>query len=211
MTFNPNIPQPTNLLEDSQGDLLSNNLALDATFGIDHYKFSSVPNNGFHNKVTSPQFVTTPVATLPSVTPTTTTAPIFYAYTPLDIGGLPITNLPVMHYSKGVSNAVPTPLTSLQSAAGGVSLNAASTLSVFDFAGILTPCFCTLMYSDATVTGVRAMYYIFWSGTPANTFALDSVAVHGVTTIASGTSILINNPGATNYTAFYWTLKFFRN
>ena len=52
--FNPNIPQPGDQLSDSQVDLLNNNLALDAAFGVDHYPFSSVTNSGMHNKIDTP-------------------------------------------------------------------------------------------------------------------------------------------------------------
>jgi len=52
MTFDPTKPQPSNLLSDSQGLLLSNNAALDTAFAIDHTAFSIVPNSGFHKKVT---------------------------------------------------------------------------------------------------------------------------------------------------------------
>jgi len=51
MPFNPNIPQPTDKLSNSQVDLLNNNIALDATFGVDHIPFSTASNNGFHKVV----------------------------------------------------------------------------------------------------------------------------------------------------------------
>jgi len=52
MTFNPNIPQPTDDLSDSQGDLLNNNLALDASFSINHAAFSdTTADNGKHTYV----------------------------------------------------------------------------------------------------------------------------------------------------------------
>src|SRR5574338_194723 len=49
MSFNPNIPQPTDDLSDSQGDLLQNNLALDASFSRNHLPFSDLTaSNGKH-------------------------------------------------------------------------------------------------------------------------------------------------------------------
>ena len=66
-TFNPNIPQPANLLSNSQGQLLSNNAALDASFAVDHTLFSATANNGMHNKVTIFQSLTSvPTLTSPS-------------------------------------------------------------------------------------------------------------------------------------------------
>jgi len=55
MPFNPNIPQPNDLLTDSQGDLLANNQQLDTSFGINHYAFSDLTaNNGKHKYVQMP-------------------------------------------------------------------------------------------------------------------------------------------------------------
>lgn len=64
MSFNPNIPQSTDDLSDSQGDLLQNNLALDASFGRDHLPFSNLTaDNGKH------KFVEMVSATLPAPVP----------------------------------------------------------------------------------------------------------------------------------------------
>lgn len=54
MVFNPNIPRPTDLLSTSQGDLLANNAALDASFGRNHVPFSTVTNNGKHSFIEMP-------------------------------------------------------------------------------------------------------------------------------------------------------------
>lgn len=52
MSFNKNIPQPTDRLAKSQQDLLSNNLQLNTSFGINHYPFDDVTsNNGKHTYV----------------------------------------------------------------------------------------------------------------------------------------------------------------
>lgn len=40
MSYDPNIPQPTDLLSDSQGDIQQNFLSLDNTFGVNHFQFS---------------------------------------------------------------------------------------------------------------------------------------------------------------------------
>jgi len=140
MVFNPNKPQPTDLLEDSQGDLLSNNQDLDTTFGINHYKFSNLTaNNGFHNIVTTPEFYANPeiAPVLPSVLPVTVTNPVFYGYQPLDAGGLPITNLGLLQYSRGPNNAVPTPVTFLSSTLAPLDFKlAGASANILDFTGI---------------------------------------------------------------------------
>lgn len=53
--YNPNIPQPTDDLSDSQGQLLQNFNKADTSFGTDHYRFSDLTvNNGYHQRVTLP-------------------------------------------------------------------------------------------------------------------------------------------------------------
>jgi hypothetical protein len=51
MAYNPNIPQPTDILSQSQGDLLDNFQAIDVWVDIDHVDFGS-PDEGKHNQVT---------------------------------------------------------------------------------------------------------------------------------------------------------------
>lgn len=53
MTFDPSIPKAVDLLSTSQGQLLTNNIALDASFENDHTKFSdTTTSNGQHKQVT---------------------------------------------------------------------------------------------------------------------------------------------------------------
>jgi len=52
MVFQPNIPQPTDRLNKSQGDLLGNNQDLDVSFNVDHTAYSVGTNVGMHKKVT---------------------------------------------------------------------------------------------------------------------------------------------------------------
>jgi hypothetical protein len=52
MSYNPNIPQPTDLLSDSQQDLLNNFTAANTSFGINHYAFDNgTVDNGKHKFV----------------------------------------------------------------------------------------------------------------------------------------------------------------
>lgn len=65
--FNPNIPQATDLLEDSQAALLNNNTSLDTSFGIDHTTFSDLTaNNGFHKQLTFFQVHADPAQAFPA-------------------------------------------------------------------------------------------------------------------------------------------------
>jgi hypothetical protein len=69
MPFNPNIPQPNDLLSNSQQDLLNNNQALNTSFGIDHYTFDDLTiNNGRHKDIHLVKRVGNPVATTDTVT-----------------------------------------------------------------------------------------------------------------------------------------------
>lgn len=55
MTYNPNIPQPTDLLSNSQGQILANFNKANSSFGINHYPFDNgTVNNGKHLKVELP-------------------------------------------------------------------------------------------------------------------------------------------------------------
>lgn len=58
MTFDPNIPQATDLISASQSDILVNFQQLDAIFGTnagaDHYAWSATTNAGLHKQVDIP-------------------------------------------------------------------------------------------------------------------------------------------------------------
>lgn len=52
MAFNPSIPQPTDNISTSQGQLLSNNQALNNVFFVDHVTFSdTTAEKGFHKVI----------------------------------------------------------------------------------------------------------------------------------------------------------------
>lgn len=52
MTYSPNIPQPTDIPADSQGDILQNFQSLNTIFGVNHLPLTDVsPQAGYHTKV----------------------------------------------------------------------------------------------------------------------------------------------------------------
>ncbi len=58
MSYNPNVPQPTDLLSNSQGQILANFNKANSSFGINHYPFDNgTANNGKHKFVTIPQAI----------------------------------------------------------------------------------------------------------------------------------------------------------
>ena len=52
MSFNPAIPQPNDLISQSQSQIQTNFSQADTAFGIDHTPFSTVSNQGKHKKST---------------------------------------------------------------------------------------------------------------------------------------------------------------
>jgi hypothetical protein len=211
MTYNPAIPQPSDFLNVSQGQILANFGKADTSFGIDHYKFSDLTaSNGFHNQVTTPGFVTNPPS-VPVVPPTTTTFPIFYGFQPLDAGGMPTTQVGLIQYSRGPTNAVPTPLTHLHSTSSAVVIGAGGTANVLDFAGI-PRAFCTIYVMDTTsaitLNNSRITTEIFWTGAPTSAFSINNLIIGAIPLIiqASGTIIQIKNNGAA-LNNVYWTLE----
>lgn len=73
MTFNPLIPQPTDNLSTSQGQILTNFTTLNTIFNIDHYAFndSITANRGLHRKIDFPATTT--------VSAPTGSASVFYS------------------------------------------------------------------------------------------------------------------------------------
>ncbi len=62
MTYNPAIPQATDRFRDSQPEFLNNFTLLNTYFGIDHFTFDALSNNGKHKQVTLPDRTLTPPA-----------------------------------------------------------------------------------------------------------------------------------------------------
>lgn len=197
MAFQPNIPQPTDFLSDSQADLLGNNQALDSVYGTDHYAFSNATvNNGKHKKVSTPDQTTAPV---------TVADPMFY--------GLQQTaNLGVLQYSKGPSNAVPTPVTHLQSTSAAIVLGIGSTTNILDFTGI-NRAFCVVYAADVgvNVSIAKTMAFVIWTGSAFNISTI--VTTPTLTVQNTGNILQLKNtstgPGfAMNN--IYWTLDMLR-
>lgn len=55
MPYNPNIPQPTDAISDSQNDILDNFQSINTWVGVNHTGFDSPPNTGKHTVVEMPQ------------------------------------------------------------------------------------------------------------------------------------------------------------
>jgi len=194
--FIATIPQPGDNLDFSQGQLLANNQGLDTVFGVDHYKFSDATvNKGFHNKVTTPQFFLNssipPV--YPTVIPVTTTNPVIYAYQPTDGSGTPTTTIGLIQYSRGPSNAVPTPITKLY---GSAVLAPSGIVNIFDVTGISRVMLLVTVNDDQINKNNQFAYASFGPGGGGNWAINNFVGASAGTTlqiISSGNILQIIN------------------
>lgn len=201
MVYNANIPQPGDILSDSQNDLLNNFAQLNTSFGIDHYPFTdNSVNLGEHNQVTQPQIIG---AAHPA-----TAAGQCKLYNMNDLAAIGS-----LQYSRGPSNAVPSPLTYLQSPAGAISLNLNDTTNVIDLNGIGV--FCSgfiianwIKQSDATVQEITTTYFQYnQSGNV--TFLTNTSSVTASFQTSGNTLIQIKN--TSGFSGFIrWTLQFYR-
>jgi hypothetical protein len=201
MTYLPNIPLPTDLLSKSQGDILNNFTSSNNVFGIDHYKFDdATANKGKHNTVTTPLIVG-------AVHPVTAAAePKFY-------GMQDTANLGVLQYSRGASNAVPSPVTSLQSPSAAITLANAATTNILDFTGITDRAICKVFAADFTAASFSALVRlknestIYWNGAA---FFIPGQTSVDLKIQATGNilQIINNSGGALNN--IYWTMQIMR-
>lgn len=194
MVYKNSIPQGTDKLSNSQQDILNNFAQLDTSFGIDHYDFSDTSGDtGKHKKITSPDQAGDIV--------TAASEPSLYA---TDRAG---TNLGVLQYSRGPSNAVPSPLTIIHSAVAGEVIGAGpTTVNIFDFAGIARALarFMVVGTTPAARSGEAA---IFWDGTTLLVKASNQGTA--MTIGSSGTNLTLTNSDVPAVTV-HWSLQFLR-
>jgi len=188
MTYNKNIPQATDDLSVSQGEVQANFLQLNTSFEIDHYTFDDVSGDtGKHRTITTVDQVTDP-----------TTA----AVEPRIYGKGTFTPSLVLQYSRGESDAVPTPLTS---AHGDLVLPAATTTDLFDFTGITTGLVEVYLWNVAG-PGTQISGHIIISGGVLNTTGLASTATALTFSVAGSVLNVRHQTGITTK----WTLDFKR-
>lgn len=199
MTYNPNIPMANDDLSDSQPQLFNNFSIADTSFGVDHYKFSNLSGNtGKHNQITTPIFVDNPPTGLPPVT--AANEPKAYAFQDS-------ANVGVLQYSRGPSNAVPSPITLLQSTSAAIVLLNTGTTNVLDFTG-LARAFCMLYLSEMSINPSinNNVYFVIWTGSALVLQRLSSGA-SGLTAQASGNILQIRNGSGVTLSNIYWTLE----
>ena len=194
MVYDPNIPQATDDLDESQLDILDNFTQLDNSFFIDHYTFSDLTaNNGKHKTVT---------------TPTQGSHPTTAAAEPKLYATLDSPNLGVIQYSRGPSNAVPCPITNLQSPATALTIAAGSgTIDIFNFTG-LARAMATLYCSD--FGSVRyTVATCAWDGTTLIILKQNNDTISAV--VSASTILRVQNSGGgLARTNVFWTLVLHR-
>lgn len=201
MPFNPNIPQPTDLLSTSQVDLLNNNGFLDSVFVIDHYTFSDPTiDAGKHNTVTTPNVHS------PAGHPATVVG------NPKIYGMQDSANIGVIQYSRGPNSAPPTPLTTLQSLTTGIPLAPGAATNVLDLTG-LTFFYGIVMACDLSNPPVSLpqLGIVSWNGPPAPIGLFQNFSTISSLSIGFlGNIIIVKNTGGVAIPKVYWTLQMLR-
>ncbi len=196
--YQPNIPTGTVNLDVDYLNLQGNFDQANIVYGTDHYPFdNATPNQGFHNVVTTPPFVDNPPTGLP---PVTAANPKFYAFQAYPALG-------VLHFSRGPNNAVPCPVTFLNSPSTPIVLNALASTNVLDFTGFsFAMCVLQAMSDTATTDKTTVSQQIRWSQNNFNTFAAPTSSL-GVT--RTGNILQLVNLGGAPLNV-YWTLQIIR-
>jgi len=196
--YNPLVPTGTVNLDVDYQNLQGNFEQANIVYGTNHYPLNNAtPNQGFHNFVTTPAVVNSPPDGLPPATSATTLQ--FYAYQQYAALGL-------LHYSRGINNAVPTPLTNLNSAATPLIIAPGATTNILDFTG-MSVVFCELFAGDAiAVAANRVLAVIYWMGTSATIINLN-LAGSNITPQFAGNILQIKNNDVVAKNNVYWSLK----
>lgn len=196
MAYNANIPNPGDLLSVSQGDIKNNFSQANTSFGIDHYAFDNTsPNNGFHNKVTTPVYIASPPTGLP---PVTIGNPTLYGFQQT-------TNLGAIQYSRGPNNAIPTPITRKYSQATAITLSNNSTTDVFDFTS-LTRAMVQLFAANFSGSGPILNILVVWTGTGF----IYQTSTSTLSATNTGNILQLKNVSGGSLSQIYWTVEFLR-
>jgi hypothetical protein len=192
-----NVPQPTDILSDSQADLENNNNAIDSSFGVDHYAASNLSaNNGKHQVLQMP--VQTPQ-------PVTTVDPMFYSFQQ------PAGNAGILQYMCQAGGLVQSPITPIQSSAAGISIASSGTVTIFNFSS-MPYCFGYFngmgILSTSPASIVSSQGYFYWSGSQG--LVRNSAPVSMPLSFSGNLLIITALTGAFSVSSFSWTLGFNR-
>lgn len=200
-SYQPNIPTGTVRLDVDYQNLQGNFEQANIVYGTDHYPFdNATANQGFHNVVTTPPYVEDPPTGLPPVTAANPKAYAFQQYAALG----------VLQYSRGPNNAVPTPLTSLHSAATAITVTQSINVNILDFTGIARAiCKAYVMDTTDASSTTKTTAEVYWTGagfyinqSQTNPGSIGFTSSGNVLQIRASTTATVNN--------VYWTVQFIR-
>ena len=196
MTYNPSIPQPSDLISNSQSDILDNFSVINTDFGEDHVAFTEGSNQGKHDKVTS-------VGQASHLAPAIATDILLYSYEESTETG-------TIHFSTGAAatkSEVPTPLTAFHGTevgwAGGGSFE------VFDCTGLGVAAIDMYCWRG---DGKYVWGVALWDGSSfvnSSASSFNQLNQSSPTTLKfkpSGSKILVENTGAIAAQDTWWTL-----
>lgn len=190
-------------------DLRENNISLNASFGTDHFPFDdTTANNGKHNVIQTPLIVG---AAHPA---TAANEPKIYAMQDSVPFGL-------LNYSRGPSNAVPTPITYIQSSNTPIlmpSTGPGKTINILDFTGINRAIFHASagdFIESASAAISRNYAFCIWNGSTfliKNTFITVAGGRTFLTFTSTGSVLQLSNTTvpAQELANVFWSLNFAR-
>ncbi len=190
--YQPGIPTGLVNLDVDYQNIQDNFQQLDTTYGVDHYPYSDPnPTNGFHNKVTTPGFIDSPPTGLP---PTTTTYPVLYGFQQYGALGL-------LQYSRGPNNAVPTPLTNINSTAAATPIPGNTSINLIDFTGISLAIFNVYAFQAGGILPPNITATVYWIGTGFIGLPVNSSGSGNILQLKATTAVPLS---------VYWTISFER-
>lgn len=189
MTYTPVIPVSGETLGGTRDRIRTNFELIQSTFSENHVPIGAL-NGGNHTVIRSVNQSTVPT-------------------TPVDEPALYATNdgnsLGVLHYSRGGSDAVPTPLTGLHSPSTPIVLANNATTNMVDFTGITVAAF---QVNAVNLSGILPSYTgtLWWNGA-----VVAPVFPQGGFTLAlAGNVLQLQNISGGAYNDVYWTINLLR-
>lgn len=202
MTYNPNVPEATEKLSVSQGNLKTNSTAANTSFGIDHYPFDDLTaNNGHHKTIHQPD-----QSSLPAIG---STAQITGYEKNSNLGTLSWGQSTIP--GTGSSSIIP-----FNSSSSPISLAAGATTDIIDVTGL------TIFYAQVFAVDIKnflsgnlqfANYIISYDGATLNLRNLSVVTpVSILSVIETGAKFQLKNaPSATiTLSNVFWTMNIYR-
>ena len=146
--------------------------------------------------VTTPIVVNNPPDALP---PATAANPKLYGFQQYAALG-------VLQYSRGPNNAVPTPVTFINSPSTALSISVGFPIDILDFTGI-TRAYCKLYAMNTAATFSYSQTTIVWNGSSFTTINREDGTTGLLIASSSGNILRLGNSNILLTNAVYWTLE----